>query len=182
MQNSTAQSLRNASSTSPPSRPLNPAATPFIPQPNLQSSGGILRTPTNASSQSDVHGILTVPRSGTPPLSSEKFDLSLHRRDSTNSHPSLLQRATSRARLDLDEKQSRRQETSFAGRSQERTCVVCWEYVHGLHILCREGKHRAHMECLLSGQKQSAEWRDELMLNGIGCSCEEGDLGSLTIT
>jgi WD repeat-containing protein 59 len=175
-QNSASQSPQNASSTSPPSKPLDPTATPFVPQPNIQSGTSILRTPTNASSQSDVHGILTIPRSGTPPLGQEKFDFSF-RRDSANVQPSLLQRATSRARLGGEGKQSKRQGSNSVGRGQERTCVVCWEYVHGLHILCREGKHRAHMECLLSGEEQSDEWRDELLMNGIGCSCEVTDPG-----
>jgi WD repeat-containing protein 59 len=168
---SATQSSRNASTSSSLSRPLDPTATPFVPQPHVNS--GIMRTTTH-SSQSDVHGILSVPRSGTPPLGSEKFDFSVNRRDSANAPPSLLQRATSRARLDVEGKQSKRSDTTGVARPHERACVVCWEYVHGLHIVCREGKHRAHMECL-NGQEHLHGWGNGLSHSGIGCSCD--DLG-----
>jgi SEA/GATOR complex protein SEA3/WDR59 len=162
---SNTQSPRNASSPSTSSRPLNPAAAPFVPQPGV---GGLFRTSTNASSQSDVHGILSVPRSATPPLNAEKFDISATRRDSGNIQPTLLQRATSRARLGGDGKRSG---DKTKGGSQDRTCVVCWEHVHGLHIVCHEGKHRAHMECV-GDQQKSGNWKSELADNGIRCGCE----------
>jgi hypothetical protein len=162
---SNTQSPRNASGPSTPSRPLNPAAAPFVPQPGV---GGIFRTSTNASSQSDVHGILSVPRSATPPLNAEKFDISANSRDSGNMQPTLLQKATSRAKLGGDGKKLR---GKMKMRSQDRTCVVCWEHVHGLHIVCREGKHRAHMECV-GDQKQCGNWMNEFAKNAIGCGCE----------
>lgn len=160
-------SPRSASGTSSPSaKPLNPTAQPFIPTP----TPGILRTSTHLSqsSMSEVQGIFAMPRSSTPPLGSEKFELGLHRRDSTNTQPSLLQRATSHRAKHVGG--AKRPEAKSAA---ERTCVVCWEYVHGLHVVCKEGNHRAHMDCVSGKDIGGILGEAGVFEAGLGCPCED---------
>ena len=107
-----------------PSRPLNPTAPPFTPQPQIfEVQGGITRL-SNASSTLDLHSLLSnTTASAQQP---ERFEIH-HARDYLQ-QPSLLQLATDRARLQVEDKLSKENESQ----SPSRSCIVCWELVRGV--------------------------------------------------
>jgi len=120
-----------------PSRPLNPTATPFVPYPQLfQVQGGITRL-GHSSSQADLHGLLNQANASAS-IQGDQF------RETTNQvQNTLLQQATDRARMRVE----RMNTDSRIGRKEERACVVCWEYVTGMYVVCAVGIHRAHATC-----------------------------------
>lgn len=151
--NANSQSLRKDSTS--PSRPLNPAAIPFVPTPQLfQAHGGITRS-DNYSSQ-DLHGLLVQAN-----LYSEKVDNTQSRDNTSHAYNTLLQQATDRARIKMEKMNT----DSRKARKSERACVICWEYVTGMYVICPAGKHRAHAACI------TCKPEGYLVDYGFNCGC-----------
>jgi hypothetical protein len=153
------QSPRKLSQSHSPSRPLNPTAPAFTPQPQLfQAQGGITRL-TKSSSSRDLHGLLNLPSAPTQMQQPERFDI--HNSRDYPQQPTLLQRATDRARLRLEGKQPEVREQQF------RSCIICWELIRGVHLVCSSGRHKGHMDCIQERIKEMPDSR------GLDCECEE---------
>jgi WD40 repeat protein len=171
---------------------LNPSATPFIPQPPALG-GGIRRTERNAPLQqftAQGHGIISIPRSSTPPLRpSDRLDLGTAHHHGGGAkyglQSTLLAKATNFARgaatPGLGPMGLTPSNTSSGGgaggkkdgvKGKDRACVVCWEFVVGLYLVCGSGQHRAHMGCVKGREPEATR---SVFGRGIGCGCDDED-------